>query len=191
MLSFIEEYKNALTSTECKKIIEYMNSTELSPGIVGGGVNREIKDSFDRTMWLDADDGCGASEINKLINVCLKKWSCVYTEKYHQLKNIHKWDLDIVYNLQKYNPRQCYHKSHCENSGYPSTSNRMLAWMIYLNTVNDEGGTFFDNFGLKTKAIEGSLLIWPAYWTHHHRGIPSPTETKYIATGWFSFLINN
>ena len=191
MLSFIEEYKNALTSTECEKIIEYMNSTELSPGIVGGGINREIKDSFDRTMWLDADDGYGASEINKLIHTCLKKWSCVYTEKHHQLKNIHKWDLDIVYNLQKYNPRQCYHKSHCENSGYPSTSNRMLAWMIYLNTVNDEGGTFFDNFGFKTKAIEGSLLIWPAYWTHHHRGIPSPTETKYIATGWFSFLINN
>ena len=64
-----------------------MNSTELSPGTVGGGINKEIKDSFDRTMWFIADDGYGASEINKLINVCLKKWSCVYTEKYHQLKN--------------------------------------------------------------------------------------------------------
>ena len=28
-------------------------------------------------------------------------------------------------------------------------------------------------------------------WTHLHRGITSPTETKYIITGWFSWVENN
>ena len=96
------------------------------------------------------------------------------------------WDVDTQYNLQKYNPGQGYHISHCENPGGP-TLLRVLAWMFYLNTVNDEGGTSFDNYNMKTPAVEGSLLIWPAHWTHFHHGIVSPTETKYIATGWCSY----
>ena len=31
-------------------------------------------------------------------------------------------------------------------------------------------------------------VIWPVDWTYTHRGIVSPTETKYIATGWFNYL---
>ncbi len=57
--------------------------------------------------------------------------------------------------------------------------------MIYLNTVTDGGGTYFSNYDKTLDAVQGDVVIWPAYWTHHHRGIPSPTETKYIATGWF------
>ena len=34
----------------------------------------------------------------------------------------------------------------------------------------------------------GKILCWPCDWTHTHRGIVSPTETKYILTGWFSFV---
>ena len=96
------------------------------------------------------------------------------------------WDVDTQYNLQKYNPGQGYHVSHCENAGGIAMT-RVLAWMIYLNTVNDGGGTSFDNYNIQTLAVEGSLLIWPAYWTHFHHGIVSPTETKYIATGWCSY----
>jgi hypothetical protein len=62
----------------------------------------------------------------------------------------------------------------------------MGVWMIYLNDVT-KGGTYFDNYDLTFDAVEGRLLIWPAFWTHFHRGIVSKTETKYIATGWFSY----
>ena len=34
------------------------------------------------------------------------------------------------------------------------------------------------------------MMFWPAYWTHPHKGIPAPKETKYIVTGWF-FLYKN
>ena len=44
---------------------------------------------------------------------------------------------------------------------------------------------------MKEKAEEGKILIWPSEWMHLHRGIPSPTQTKYILTGWFSFKNNN
>ena len=60
--------------------------------------------------------------------------------------------------------------------------------MLYLNTVKDKGGTEFIFQNVVTPAIKGNLLIWPAEFTHLHRGIISPTEKKYIATGWFEIV---
>ena len=57
--------------------------------------------------------------------------------------------------------------------------------MIYLNNVTN-GGTYFDNYNLTLNAVEGRLLIWPAFWTHFHRGVVAPNERKYIITGWAS-----
>ena len=33
---------------------------------------------------------------------------------------------------------------------------------------------------------KGLTVIWPADWTHTHRGVPSPSQDKYIATGWYN-----
>jgi hypothetical protein len=59
--------------------------------------------------------------------------------------------------------------------------------MFYLNTVVDGGGTRFPSYDLTVNAEEGKLLIWPAYFTHIHHGVVSKTQTKYIATGWFTY----
>ena len=58
--------------------------------------------------------------------------------------------------------------------------------MIYLNDVPD-GGTQFIDQEKTLKAVEGRVVIWPAYWTHTHRSQVSHTQTKYIATGWYIF----
>ena len=57
--------------------------------------------------------------------------------------------------------------------------------MTYLNDV-DDGGTEFLYQNLITPAEKGLTLIWPAGFTHTHRGVVSQTKTKYIATGWYS-----
>ena len=63
----------------------------------------------------------------------------------------------------------------------------MLVWMIYLNTVTDDGGTYFESYDKTINAVKGRCVIWPAFWTHFHNGIVSKTQTKYIATGWFMY----
>ena len=124
--------------------------------------------------------------MNNLINDVLYENTKKYVETHPQLLNLNRWSMIKKYNLQKYNPGQGYHKLHCENISL-HTSNRVMAWMFYLNTVTDGGNTYFENYDLTMNAIEGRLLIWPAYWTHFHKGVVSHTETKYIATGWFNF----
>lgn len=60
--------------------------------------------------------------------------------------------------------------------------------MIYLNTVENGGGTEFKYYNHVEKAEKGKLLIWPPDFTHTHRGLPSETEEKYILTGWYEFF---
>jgi hypothetical protein len=60
--------------------------------------------------------------------------------------------------------------------------------MTYLNTVTDEGQTEWFYQNLKIQPQKGLTVIWPVDWTHTHRGIASPTQTKYITTGWLGFF---
>ena len=59
--------------------------------------------------------------------------------------------------------------------------------MTYLNTVTDKGGTEFYHQEMTTDAIEGNTVIWSSDWTHTHRGIVTQ-ETKYIVTGWYTYV---
>jgi len=63
-----------------------------------------------------------------------------------------------------------------------------LTFMTYLNTVIDRGGTEFYYQKLVHEAKTGKTLIWPVDWTHTHRGVVSPTQDKYIITGWFNLV---
>ena len=92
--------------------------------------------------------------------------------------------------IKRYYPNEGYYIKHCENTGLPRSERRMLAWMLYLNDVDDGGETSFPTQELEFQAKCGDMLIWPAYWTHPHHGIVSPTQTKYIASGWFIFKKN-
>ena len=59
--------------------------------------------------------------------------------------------------------------------------------MTYLNDVTDGGETEFLHQKFKIKPEKGLSIIWPADWTFTHKGVVSPTQTKYIATGWYEY----
>ena len=110
-----------------------------------------------------------------------------YKKKYKYCNQQHAaWGIVEDWNIQKYNPKEGYFTTHFERTG-GLTVHRHLVFMTYLNDVKDEGETEFYHQKLKFKPETGLTLIWGSDWTFTHRGIPSPTETKYIATGWYSF----
>ena len=190
MKNFIEVFDDALSSVDCKYIIDYMNSSDLmETGSVntleGTRVVEEYKTSTE--MAINIED---KNPINNIVGISLHHQIEKYKELHPQLAKIERWGVRERYNLQKYEPNQAYFGLHCENEGPNFGINRVLVWMFYLNTVTDDGGTYFDNYDLTMNAVEGRCVIWPAYWTHMHRGIVSKTESKYIVTGWFSFIDN-
>jgi len=98
--------------------------------------------------------------------------------------------LDIPsFNIQKYEPGGHYNLLHCERGSLQSM-HRVFAWMTYLNDVESGGETYFEHFDLKIKPNVGKTLIWPAEWTHAHRGEILNKGYKYIITGWMHFPFN-
>ena len=116
------------------------------------------------------------------LDMCIK----TYVDEFipiHTSDNL-KWDITEPFNIQHYKKGQGFHKWHCER--FSDTDNnwrRSLVFMTYLNDVED-GGTEFLNQKCEVKARKNLTLIWPADWTHTHRGVISQTKEKTIITGW-------
>ena len=61
--------------------------------------------------------------------------------------------------------------------------------MIYLNDIPYESGGATDFFHQEVsfQPKKGTIVLWPAAYTHVHRGsFLTGIISKYIATGWFS-----
>jgi hypothetical protein len=91
--------------------------------------------------------------------------------------------------IQKTPPKGGYHIWHAEQ-GSANTSARCLVYSLYLNTLQQEncGETEFLYQEKRVRPVENTMLLWPAAFTHPHRGNPVYGEqAKYIVTGWFHY----
>ena len=169
----------------CDELIEYhKNNTEQKRrGITSGGenINTQGKVSTD-VIVQHSNHKVFKNYITQLTQSGLHP----YVQKYG-LKNSHKMGLKEPFNIQHYAPNEGYRMWHCERSSSQSLQ-RALVWMTYLNDVDDGGDTEFHWQQLKVKPVKGKTILWPTDFTHLHRGITSPTQHKYIITGWFSFF---
>jgi len=64
-----------------------------------------------------------------------------------------------------------FHDWHYENMGL-QVSPRKLVIQVYLNTIEEGGETEFLYMNKRIKAKQGRLIIFPAGFTHTHRGNP-------------------
>jgi len=106
-----------------------------------------------------------------------------YAKKY---KIAYNMKTSIANNIQYYKPKGGFPHLHYETS--PFTPLRAVVYMLYLNDVTDGGGTNFPFQNVTTHAVKGDLILWPADFTHPHRGVISDTQEKYICTGWFEYV---
>ena len=163
------------------------NKDKLLPGVIGGDNNIRLdkikKDCTDLTI----NDATTYPIITNLLKQ-LQEVTNKYVEKFPYANYYSKWGIISPFNIRHYAPGQGYHTWHTErsNSG-PVISTRHLVWMVYLNDVTDGGETEFFHQNLKIKPEKGLVLIWPADWTHTHRGITSSSQDKYIITGWYNY----
>ena len=165
----------------CDDIINYFeNSNEKHKGLTRGIVKPEMKDS------TDCDIERNTLEYKNYFQQ-LQKVVYSYIKKFPRCNSSLPWSVLEHTQIQKYEPGQGYHTWHAERPGVTiPVLSRHLVFMTYLNDVTDGGGTEFYHQKLITKARKGLTLIWPSDWTFTHRSEVSPTQTKYIITGWFN-----
>ena len=166
----------------CDKLINYFNDSENK--IVGEiwennqrSVNPKTKESIDVRLNGDMDL---SNEYNYHLQDCVREYCKLYE---YSTETTCLWDSSIeVPNIQYYKPGGGFKIWHFEN---PVFTKRLLVFMTFLNDVED-GGTHFLYQELTCPAKKGLTIIWPASWTHTHKGQISKTNEKYIVTGWYN-----
>lgn len=168
----------------CDSLIRFhKDSPDKRKGLMAGGdgakVDKEAKDSVDVTLPPSA---LAADYIRVLYAVAEQ-----YVAQYPWSGKLVPWGVVEPIGIQWYGPGGGYKRWHFERDNSSELiARRHLAFMTYLNGVEEGGGTEFFHQEMTIKAEKGLTLIWPAEWNFTHRGVVSHTEEKYIVTGWFS-----
>tara|TARA_Y100000361_G_C11140432_1_gene334725 strand:- start:22 stop:606 length:585 start_codon:yes stop_codon:yes gene_type:complete len=84
---------------------------------------------------------------------------------------------------QRTHPAGGFHGWHYENFD-GVTSDRILAYTLYLNDDFEGGETEFLYQNMRVKPVEARFSLFPCSFLHTHRGNPPMSGTKYILTGW-------
>ena len=189
--NFIGIYRDAFTPEFCDSIIElhnWLDASGASQGRKNWGHHVKDTQAFTHPTSLS---GIGMSleqlatyrdSFNEIF------WKCYndYCARYSVLLESGKHTI-LNFKTQRTEQGGGYHVWHFEQDCL-ARSARLGVYTLYLNTVEEGGETEFLYQGVRFKPEKGTLLIWPAGYTHTHRGNPPLSSEKYILTGWVEYI---
>ena len=179
MNEFIERQTNLLTRKECDDLINWPLNT------------RSMRTPSQENITGYRYVSYNPNEVIQLPELYPIKRSIIqlknsYTRKYSELNDLPEWKLDYV-SIKWWKPGDHYSMWHSEH--YPLSMGRILSFLIYLSD-NDSYTHFKRHDSIKSEL--GSGIIFPAYFTHTHKGsICEKGLDRFIASGYFSFLTPN
>ena len=171
----------------CDDLIKYfeLNKVNQRKGVTGGGLDTDQKDSLDIVI-RPKEIILPGNEVFKKYFENLFECHRDYISQWPFINQIsQKYELGS-FNLQRYTPGQHFKRIHTERAGMGSL-HRVFVFMTYLNDVKEGGSTYFSHYDLEIQPQKGLTLIWPAEWTHAHKGNILHAGKKYIITGWINF----
>jgi hypothetical protein len=190
--NFIGVFNNVYPEGFCKHLVKEIDRLEH----LGAGFTRKQSDN---TNAHDKQDfqiyGNGIDSIqdfnNQFVpNLFYKGLQACFNEYADKYSVLYQNKMEAQYfKLQKTRPGEGYHVWHSEKG--EGNVSRVLTFILYLNTLDYEcaGETEFLYQQKRIRPIENTMLIWPAAFTHAHRGnVVHGTNNKYIVTGWFNLL---
>lgn len=187
---FVGLYENVLNEEECKQIIEVFEkykafglSSDRQRSENAAALNKKDETVDAETILkFDTNTIAGIDVLKKLIKKISSIIEHEYADEFSSV-SVHERFLLRHFRIQKTKPSSGYHIWHSEKiSSY--YADRVLTWTFYLNDIDEGGETELLSYGLRIKPKTGSLCIFPAGWTHTHRGNPPYKKDKYIVTGW-------
>jgi hypothetical protein len=181
-MKFIKVYENALSEQLMQELRDWADRPSLDLSISENRGDRQFDKGKlgreDHQKFLKFSN----SELMWKCNEELSPFMMQYSEDFPGVHGAVSYEIK----LQKTPIGGGYSVWHGEQ-GRGEASTRVLSWMVYLNDVEEGGETEFLYQGFRQKSVKGTLVIWPAAFTHTHRGNPPYSNEKYIITGWANF----
>jgi hypothetical protein len=180
LISFFQQWKQQATIKGEDSDLQFTDFAEgANEGMSGTGqfANRELGRK-DLSIMLDSMSSQMSNMVNQYLQSCVNH----YCTEYGALATtpITSWNIK----MQETEAGGGYHIYHYEKGSF-SEAGRELVWMIYLNEEFDGGETEFLYQKRRIKPTTGTVVIWPAGFTHTHKGNLVLEGTKYVVTGWY------
>ncbi len=187
---FIGVYDNVFTSKECEdaiKLFEEYHRCGYTYSRSMQGLDTHYQDDTSMDVLPSIDLDWDPKFIESFHSRFYDYIYPLYNNQYPILQQlpIHR---SRHVKIQRTEPTQGYHVWHCEHDSSPIGCNRLLSWILYLNDVEEGGETEFLYQSLRFKPKTGTFILFPAHFTHTHRGNPPLSGSKYISTGWIEFM---
>lgn len=180
IIDFFKSWKENATTINEERDLKFLDiadadstassgSTQFASGHLGRN---------DLAIMLDNMNIPLANTVNQYLQSCVNH----YCREYNALGSspLTSWSIK----MQETPAGGGYHIYHYERGSF-NESARELVWMIYLNEDFDGGETEFFYQKKRIKPSTGTVIIWPAGFTHTHRGNLVLEGTKYVVTGWY------
>ena len=191
MTQFIGVYENTFSKEYCEKVIQYFETMNQN----GFVQNRQHSEKVEK---IHKDDlACYGHDVDEMnfanSGSIFKEFNDIFWTAYREKYAVNFGVLEtsgkhnnFSFKIQKTPIGGGYHFWHYETSSR-TVCQRLLTWTLYLNDVEEGGETEFLYQHKRIKAKQGTLVIFPASFTHTHRGNPPISNEKYIVTGWTEF----
>jgi len=191
--NFIAKYTDVYPEGYCQHLIKeferLVGGGAGSNRINSEGAHRHRKDDMQLTLDIGVH-GAMNFDGKDAVNVFFEGLqNCYndYTNNFSVLKD--SKITGTVMKMQRTSPGGGYHLWHGEQ-GPGAHASRVLVYMLYLNslTLDEAGETEFLYQQLRLQPQENTMILWPASYTHAHRGnTVFGNNSKYIVTGWFYY----
>jgi hypothetical protein len=199
--NFIMEWENFMDKKQCDDYIQSFERAKDSGFTVNRFNSHSLKRHHVDDTQLYSQDVIEANKMLGVDDLTYESFSKIFrsfmekfwTEAYSEYANKYSYILDTkkhairLLKIQKTEVGGGYHSWHTENTSLDMSA-RLLTFTLYLNDIGDGGETEFLYYPKRIKPKTGKLVMWPAGFTHTHRGNPPLDGTKYILTGWIEYI---
>ena len=185
--NFIGVFDDAFSHEFCDTAMQYFDRCEQNSLVINNNHNKLERDDKS-LMWNGPND----------FVIDFKRWDYLGTEfmgtmgnmipRYYEEFPVLGECNSSLYDMKfkKAYPGGGFHKWHYDNRNFLG-SHRFLVVLVYLNDNFEGGETEFLYLNKRIQPQKGRMIVWPAAFTHTHRGNPPLTSPKYTIGSWVQY----